>query len=240
MKRREPIPQLIEEYLARGPEAEPTRLVGPTAFILLRAGILIHGVLVGGWSLLWLGAFLLAELYLVLRLMTLGNRLTGLAPDGERPTRASIYLAATHATLALAITFVAGLRLADTGGVSLFSDVQLPSTLAVASYLALELFEFARAVYVTRTHGRRFVSPATLTAAFFVVGLTLALLLFAVLQFGTAILGIEDSLRISAALALITAKSGADLGVVWYPWAARKMGLRPRARAAPEEKTLPR
>ena len=51
--------------------------------MLLRAGILLHGVLVGGWSLLWLGAFLLAELYFVLRLMTLGNRLTGLAPHGS-------------------------------------------------------------------------------------------------------------------------------------------------------------
>jgi hypothetical protein len=240
MKRREPVPQLIEEYLARGPEAEPTRLLGPTAFVLLRAGILIHGVLVAGWSLLWLGAFLLAELYLVLRLMTLGNRLTGLAPDGEKPSRASITLAAVHTTLALAIAFVAGLRLADTGGVSLFSDVRLPSTLAVASYLALELLDFARAVYVTRTSGRRFVSPATLTAGFFVIGLALAALLFAVLQFGTAILGIEDSVRISAALALVTAKVGADLGVVWYPWAARKMGLRPRARGSGAKKPIPR
>ncbi len=228
MKRREPVPQLIEEYLARGPEAEPTRLLGPTAFVLLRAGILIHGVLVAGWSLLWLGAFLLAEFYLVLRLMTLGNRLTGLAPDGEKPTRAAIHRATVHATLALAIAFATGLRLADTGGVYLFSDVQLPSTLAVASYLALELLDFARAVYATRKHGRRFVSSATLTAAFFGIGLALSPFVFMAVQVVVAIFGVENAVRISAALALVVAKSGADLGVVWYPWAARKMGLRPR------------
>ena len=115
---------------------------------------------------------------------------------------------------------------------SLFSDVQLPSTVAVASYLALELLDFARAVHATRTRGRRFVSPATLTAAFFVVGLILAPLLFMVLQYVVAILGVENTARTSAGIALITAKAGAELGAVWYPWAARKMGLRPRRRVA--------
>jgi hypothetical protein len=238
MQRREPIPQLIEEYLARGPESEPMRLLGPTAFVLLRAGILIHGVLVGGWSLLWLAAFLLAELYLVLRLMTFGNRLTGLAREGQAVTTASITLAGIHATLALAIAFVTGLRLADTGGGPLFVDVQLPSTLAVASYLAVELFEFARAVFITRRHGRRFVSSATLSAAFFVIGLALSVLMFMLIQFVTSILGVETAARVSAALSLITAKSGAELGVVWYPWAARKMGLKPRSRALDEERTV--
>jgi hypothetical protein len=231
---REPVPQLLEEYLARGPETELGPILGRSGPVLARAGFLLHGVLAQGWSVGWLALFLAAELLLVLCLMRLGNRIVGRPLwSGEMP-RGSAAAAAGWAGLALAATYLTGLRLEITSGGSWFGWGE--GTLAgggwiswgVLAYLALELVEFGREVHLARHGGRRFVSGSILQAAFFVIALCLAPILYFLLTYALAILSVESAPRTALALSLVAARVTAELGVLWYPRLAKSMGLEPR------------
>jgi hypothetical protein len=233
---REPIPQLLEEYLARGPETNPWRLATPAGLVLVRAWILLHGLFARGWPVGWLALFLLAELHFVLRLMTLGNRLTGMGPPGaERPaevTPAQLARAWAWAAIAFVAVFGAGVALARSGAGEMFGASAAPVTAAAAllAYLALEIADFVAAVLAARHGGRRFVSAATISAAFFFIALFLAPIAYFVVQFALAILQRERAVPEAIGTALVLAKASSELAVLYYPVLARRMGLRPRAR----------
>lgn len=227
-----PAPQLLEEYLARGPEANPALLLPPTALLLARAALLFHGVLTSDWSVAWLIFFQLAELHFVLRLMTVGNRLTGLKPGGGVVTRTDVVRAVAWAALAFGLAFGAGVGLADSGAAELFSGVaeEEKSESAIywtlLAYLGLEVVELVRAVVATRRRGRRFVSPATVSAAFFVLALCLSPILFFFLIYGLALFPRIDAPRSALAITLLVAKYGAELCALWLPLWAERLGLR--------------
>jgi hypothetical protein len=225
-----PVPQLLEEYLSRGPERRPWRLVTPTVLLVARMAILFRVFLARDGSVAWLFVFLLAELHFVLRLMTVGNRLTGLAPDGGEVTRGALGRAFAWAALALALAVGAGLALARSGGAELFGGEGVPAIVAVLFYLGIEVFELARAVAATRRGGRRFVSAATIAAAFFVIGLALAPILFFCITYVVAILRLGDAGRSAVAVSLLVAKGGAELAAIWFPFLAEAAGLRVRPR----------
>ena len=50
---------LLDAYLARQPERDPRILLTRSVLPAARGAFLFHGVVVGGWSLAWLVAFLL-------------------------------------------------------------------------------------------------------------------------------------------------------------------------------------
>jgi hypothetical protein len=244
---RRPIPQLLEEYLARGPESNPARLATPAIFVLVRAGILLHGLFARDWPVGGLALFLFAELHFVLRLMTLGNRLTGLGPRYGEVRPADRAKAWVWAAIAFAAVLGAGVLLVRSGagetfGVSEGTPAVSDGTpaasegtpaaspiLALGAYLAFEIYEFFGALLAARHGGRRFVSAATMSAAFFVIALALAPISYYFLQWILLILGRERAVAEAVGTALVLAKSGAELAVLFYPVAARRMGLRPRS-----------
>jgi hypothetical protein len=164
--------------------------------------------------------------------MRLGNRIAPL-PGAATPPRGSAAAAAGGAALALAATYVAGLRLeASSGGLWFGGGADGPPgwiSWPVAGYLALELVEFAREVAVARAGGRRFVSASTISAAFLLIALCLAPILYFLMVWVLALLSRPGVAREALAVALVLAKLGAELGVLWFPRLAKSSGLRPRS-----------
>jgi hypothetical protein len=231
-QRNEPVPQLLEEYLARGPETATLPLAARSAVVLVRAGFLAHGVLARGWSVGWLALFLGCELLMVLLLMRLGNRIAPI-PGAAAPAGGA-GAAAAWAAVALAATYLAGLRLEASSGGLWFGDGVLAAgagrwlSWGVAGYLALELGEWGREVAAARAGRRRFVSSSTISAAFFFVALCVAPILYFVLVYVFVLLSRGSIAQGALGLTLVLAKLAAELGVVWFPRLAKANRLRPR------------
>jgi hypothetical protein len=232
-RRQEPVPQLLEEYLARGPETATLPLATRSAVVLARSSFLVHGVMARGWSVGWLALFLACELLLVLLLMRLGNRIAPI-PGVATPAGGGTGVAAFWAALALGATYLAGLRLEASSGGLWFGDGALAAgaggglSWAVAGYLGLELADWGREVAVARAGRRRFVSTSTISAAFFFVALCVAPILYFLLVYALAVLSRDGIAHGALGLTLVLAKLAAELGVVWFPRLAKANRLRPR------------
>jgi hypothetical protein len=240
--RQEPVPQLLEAYLARGPETATLPLATRSAVVLARSGFLVHGVMARGWSVGWLALFLACELLFVLLLMRLGNRIAPI-PGVAPPAGGGAGVAAFSAALALGATYLAGLRLEASSGGLWFGDGALAAgaggggglSWAVAGYLGLELADWGREVAVARAGRRRFVSTSTISAAFFFVALCVAPILYFLLVYALAVLSRDGIAHGALGLTLVLAKLAAELGVVWFPRLAKANRLTPRDFATPAD-----
>jgi len=231
---------LFEAYLARRPEADPRVLVPRSAMPLARGGFLLHGVIVQGWSVAWLAAFLFAEFLLVARLAVVGDRLSlGPQLDPGLHRRTSLARQLFWLVVLFAATAFAGQGLdRSTRGAwfGLGENAALWSFpgWGILAYLGFLVGEFLFDLAAARREKRTFVSAATLQAAFFLVA---AILLAGV---GTFLLGFlggflgDAGARGVAAVGLVLARTGSDLAVLWFPvWGPRMLAADRRRKGKP-------
>lgn len=219
---------LFAAYLARNPERNPWILVPRSALPLVRGTYLLHGIVIEGWSLGWLVAFLIAEFFLVARLAVLGERIAG----GKRK-KGSIVVQSVWATLALATTFFAGQTLdRSSRGAWLGFGEDLGvwgwPGLGITCYVALLLADFAAETISARRERRQFV-PAAAIQAGFSFAIVLMLSFFVILLSGIAdtLFG-EEGLRALVATALVLARTAGELAVLWLPYLHPWMEARQR------------
>lgn len=225
-------------YLALGPESDPRILLPRSALPVARGAFLLHGVLVQGWSVAWLVGFFFAEFFLVVRLAVIGDRLSG-GPqiDPEQHRRRSFGLQLVWLAISLATVVFAGQGLDRStrgawfglGGREGFFAT--PSW-GVIAYLALLLGEFTVDLFAARRAKRTFASAGALQATFFLVS-TLLLSFVGIFLIGLAHEGFgENGARSMFTFLLVVARTGSDLGVLWFPlWGPGR--LTPKPLAAP-------
>ncbi len=229
---------LYQAYLALRPESDPRLLLPRSAVPLARGGFLLHGVVVRGWSVGWLTGFLFAELFLVVRLAVLGDRLSGgpqIDPDHHR--RRSLFVELVWLAISLATVLYAGQGLdrSTRGAWFGYADggalLHRPSW-GVLVYLLLLLGEFGFAFAAARRERRTFVSGGVLQATLFLVAAVLSAFVGIVLV-GLAHEGFgEGGARAMFAVLLVLARTGSELGVLWFPlWAPGR--LTPKSMDAP-------
>ncbi len=214
---------LYEAYLASRPESDPRLLLPRSALPLARGAFLLHGVLVEEWSAAWLGAFLFAEFFLVLRLAVLGDRFsTGRKIDPELHRRSPLFAQIFWLGLSLAAVVFAGQALDRSARGAWFGLAEggalwsWPSA-GVGVYLALLLSEFAFDLVAARRERRTFASAGTLQATFFLAAM-LGLTFFGIIAAGFAGEWFGDTgVRAVAASVLVLARTGSDLAVLWFP-----------------------
>lgn len=227
-------PELFLAYLARRPEADPRVLVPRSAVPLLRAGFLLHGVLALDWSLAWLSGFFAVEFLLGIRLGILGDRWTTgrqFDPELHRQTSLTFQLVWLAVTMAAFVFTGRGLELSSGGGAfgaGFGPNLGWPGV-GTLLYLVLLLVEFVFDLLAARREGRTFVSAGTVQASlFFVLFVIFTFVGVFLAGFVSEFLG-DAGARGVAALLLVLARSGSDLGVLWMPvWlprlVARKAG----------------
>lgn len=223
-------------YLALGPESNPRILLPRSALPLARGAFLLHGVLVQGWSVAWLVGFFFAELFLVVRLAVVGDRLSG-GPqiEPELHQRQSFGFQLVWLAISLATVVFAGQGLDRStrgawfglgGGEGL---VAAPSW-GVLAYLALLLGEFTVDLLAARRAKRTFASAGALQATFFLVA-TVLVSFVGILLVGLAHEGFgENGARSMFSFLLVAARTGSDLGVLWFPiWGPGRLTPKPLA-----------
>lgn len=237
---------LFEAYLARRPEADPRVLMPRSAMPLARGGFLLHGVIVQGWSVAWLAAFLFAEFFLVARLAVLGDRLSlGPQLDPSLHRRTSLARQILWLVILLAATAFAGQGLDRSTrgawfGLGEGAPLWTRPSLGVLAYLGFLVGEFLFDLAAARRERRTFVSAGTLQAAFFLVA---AILLAGLGTFLLAFLGDffgETGARGVVAVGLVLARTGSDLAVLWFPvWGPRMLAEDRRKRGKPASEGPP-
>jgi hypothetical protein len=225
---------LFEAYLASRPESDPRLLLPRSALPLARGAFLLHGVLVQQWSVAWLAAFLFAEFFLVVRLATLGDRLsTGpqLDPALHRRTSLGAQLVWCGLSLAAAAFAGQGLDRSTRGawfGLGGQGELFAWPSWGVVAYLLLLVGELALDLLAARRERRTFVSASVLQATFFLTG---ALLLAFVGVFLAGFAGDwfgDAGARAVVALLLVLARTGSDLAVLWFPvWGPARLAKQP-------------
>jgi hypothetical protein len=214
---------LYEAYLASRPESDPRLLLPRSALPLARGAFLLHGVLIEEWSAGWLGAFLFAEFFLVLRLAVLGDRFsTGRKIDPDLHRRSPLVAQIFWLSLSLAAVVFAGQALDRSAGGAWFGFGESGALWAwpsagVGVYLALLVAEFAFDLVVARRERRTFAPAGALRATFFLAAL-LGLTFFGIIAAGFAGEWFGDTgVRAVAATVLVLARTGGDLAVLWFP-----------------------
>jgi hypothetical protein len=228
---------LFDAYLARQPERDPRILLTRSVLPVARGAFLFHGVVLGGWSLAWLVAFLLAEFFLVVRLAVLGDRFsTGPQADPELHRKTSLPFQLAWLVVSIAAVLFAGQALdrstrgawfgvADGGG--LWS---MPS-LGIVAYLGLLVADFLIEGIAARRERRTFVPAGVISAAIFFAALLL-------LSFASIFLaGLADGIfgdggaRAVFALQLVLARAGGELATLWLPlWYSKAKAASARRR----------
>jgi hypothetical protein len=185
-----------------------------------------------GWPVAWLVAFLFAEIFLLIRLTALGDRLSGgpsLDPRARR--RGSLPRDIAWLFVALVTVWVAGVGL-ERG--SAWSEA-LGGAAAwwrrpgwgVLAYLGLLVIEFARDLAEARRTGKGFVSSASVAAVFLIVALVLSLFALVPLVAFTAKLG-DEGPRLAVGGLLVLVRLVAELAVLWLPvWGPGRLDLHP-------------
>jgi hypothetical protein len=221
-KAKEPA-DLYAAYLALRPESDPRILVPRSALPLARGAFLMHGVLVQGWSVAWLVGFLFAELFLVIRLAVVGDRLSGgpqLDPELHRKRSFGFQLVWLAVSLATVVYAGQGLDRSTRGawfGLEDPADLVHRPSWGVLVYLILLLGEFAFDLAAARRERRTFASAGTLQATLFIVAAVL-LAFVGIVLVGLAHEGFGDSgARGMFAFLLVLARTGSELGVLWFP-----------------------
>ena len=221
---------LAVAYLALGPESDPRILLPRSALPLARGAFLLHGVLVQGWSVAWLVGFFFAEFFLVVRLAVIGDRLSGgpqIEPELHR--RQSVGFQLVWLAISLGTVVFAGQGLDRSTSGAWFGlgggegNFAAPSW-GVLAYLALLLGEFTVDLIAARRAKRTFASASTLQATFFLVAAVL-LPFVGIFLVGFAHEGFgENGARTMFTLLLVVARTGSDLGVLWFPlWGPGRM-----------------
>lgn len=198
-------------------------LLPRSALPIARGAFLLRGVLIEEWSAAWLGAFLFAEFFLVLRLSVLGDRFsTGRKIDPDLHRRSPLIAQIFWLALSLAAVVFAGQALDRSARGAWFGLAEGGSlwawpSLGVAVYLALLVTEFAFDIFAARRERRTFASASALQATFFLVAM-LGLAFFGIIAGGFAGEWFGDTgVRAVAATVLVLARSGSDLAVLWFP-----------------------
>lgn len=222
--------RLLSGYLERRPEADPRVLVLRSILPLARAALLAEGVLERGWPVAWLVAFLFAEIFLVIRLTALGDRVSGGPPlDPQARAHGSLARDVFWLAVALAATWAAGIGLERGGAAEALSAGAAwwsrPGW-GVLAYVGLLLAECARDVAEARRTGRGFVSAAAVSAAFLIVALVLAMFPLVPLLAFSAHLS-QEGPRLAIAGLLVLVRAVAELAVLWLPvWGPGRLDLR--------------
>jgi hypothetical protein len=228
---------LFAAYLARRPERDPRVLLPRSVLPVVRGAFLFHGVVANGWSLGWLAAFLIAEFFLVVRLAVLGDRFsTGprLDPELHRRTSLPFQLAWLVVSIAAALFTGQALDRSSRGAWFGFEGGGLWSapSFGIVAYLALLVVDFLIEGFAARRERRMFVPAGLLQASFFFVALLL------LVSAGIFLAGLADGLfgeqggRAVFALALVLARAGSELAVLWFPlWGHRLVDGGRRSRA---------
>jgi hypothetical protein len=232
--------RLLSGYLERRPEADPRVLVPRSVLPVARGVLLAEGVVRQGWSVAWLLAFLFAEIFLVVRLTALGDRVSGGPPlDPKARQIGSLPRDVLWLAVALAATWAAGIALER--GSHAAADFATGEAWwsrpgwSVLAYVVLLLAGFARDVVEARRSGGGFVSAAAVSAAFLIVALILAVFPLVPLLAFSATLS-DEGPRLAIAGLLVLVRVAAELAVLWLPvWGPGQLGLRPReTRRGPE------
>jgi hypothetical protein len=224
-------PNLYADYLDSGPERDPARLLPRSAVAAARGAFLLYGLLAQGWSLVWFGAFLAAEFLLIVRLDILGDRWSGGPSRDHYPRLGKSPLGdVTGALLAIVLFYLAGAKLdAGTGalgfahleslapvpGADLFSRPAWNVLIYLGSHLADLFVDLRRA----RSGRRIFVSASTLTASLFFGLLVVSGFCFMFLTIAGSLAGASDRWPSAvAATVVVLARSGAEIGALWFPY----------------------
>lgn len=219
-----------------------------SALALARGGFLLHGVLVRGWPLGWLAAFLFAEFFLVVRLTVLGDRWSGGPSLDPQRGKKTLLNDLAWALVMIAVFYACGAQLdAHTGALGFvsgasaagaplvhWSDLWTRPSWGVVAYLASFFVEFGAELAHSRAARVSYVASSALVAAFFFIVVALgAILVVFVAVFIGPIFG-EGSLRGAFAVLLVVARSGAEVAVVWFPYWGQVLADAPAATAVDE------
>jgi len=220
--------RLLTGYLERRPAADPRVLLPRSILPLARAALLADGVLRHGWAVTWLVAFLFAEIFLLIRLTALGDRLSGGPPLDPRARRqGALARDLVWLVVALAATWTAGVALelgaGAAGGFAAGTAWWSRPGWGVLAYVGLLGVDFVRDVAAARASGKGFVSAAAVSAAFLVVAFVLSLFALVPLVAFSASLSSEGP-RLAVAGLLVVVRAAAELAVLWLPvWAPGRL-----------------
>lgn len=226
---------LFEAYLGRQPERDPRILLPRSVLPVARGAFLLRGVLAQGWSLGWLAAFFVAEFLLVARLAALGERFARGEESPSKRRRRSFAGELVWAVMALAATLFAGQALdRSTRGAWLgFGDGDGPwawPSWGIVGYVALLVVDFVAEGIAARRERRTFVPAAVLQASLaFAIAILLSFFVIFLSGVASSLLG-DQGVRGLVAIALVLARTGADLAVLWLPHWVPWMEARQNAR----------
>ncbi len=233
MRRAKPA-DLYEAYLASRPESDPRLLLPRSALPLARGAFLLHGVLVQGWSVAWLVGFFFAEFFLVVRLAVVGDRLAGgpqIDPELHRGRSFGFQLVWLAISLAAVVFAGQGLDRSTRGawfGLGGGEGNFAAPSWGVLAYLALLLGEFTVDLLAARRAKRTFASAGALQATFFLAS-TVLLSFVGIFLVGLAHEGFgQNGARSMFTFLLVVARTGSDLGVLWFPvWGPGRLTPKP-------------